>query len=146
MPRFTDREIMRAARAAGLTPPWSKRNPNPLAASPEALAVRAQLIAQLEGVPTMPTLPTIHPNGTSHNELFESTLKAMSAVWEAIRAVEATAPNGRDYYPQGPDALREAEREHAARVAALRDVRAQLEVLAVHIAGTAEANPHPWGE
>lgn len=39
----TDDAIMAAARVAGIRPPWTRENPNPLAASDEALAVRAQL-------------------------------------------------------------------------------------------------------
>jgi hypothetical protein len=45
--------------------------------------------------------PTIHLNGTSAETL-------------------ARAPNGRDYYPQGPDAIKTANHEHLQRMSRLR--------------------------
>ncbi len=80
------------------------------------------------------TLPTIHLNGTSANVLYEDLANALGAMRAAIMAVEATAPNGRDYYPQGDRALAVAAYEHIDRIARLRSVVAELETLAEHIA------------
>ena len=52
--------------------------------------------------------PTIHSNGTDGNELLfqvQQIITSLSHVQDAIRAV---MPNGRDYYPQGPEAASEA--------------------------------------
>lgn len=75
------------------------------------------------------TKPTIHINGTSRNDLFQMYLAAASALRRAITAVEATAPNGRDYYPQGEDAIRRATDEHRARCEALYAVSKELNEL-----------------
>lgn len=53
-------------------------------------------------------IPTVHMNGTDGRDLLEQ----QQAVLDALRAVPfamfAATPNGRDYYPQGEDALHEA--------------------------------------
>lgn len=77
-------------------------------------------------------LPTIHPNGTNRQALHEGYRDAITALEAAITALVFTAPNGRDYYPQGPDAYRQAEREHVARIRALNDVVLDLHALAAH--------------
>ena len=70
--------------------------------------------------------PTIHINGTSGNVLSEQYATAARAVNEAINALGEAAPNGRDYYPQGPGAITEATAEHKARLTKLRTVHAEL--------------------
>ena len=71
-------------------------------------------------------IPTVHLNGTSKNELLAQVEEAQRGVSVALRAMSSAAPNGRDYYPQGPSAYAEAEREHLARVNKLVDVRQEL--------------------
>ena len=78
------------------------------------------------------TLPTLHLNGTTATDLLEGYRRAMDAVQDAQDTVRATAPNGRDYYPQGPDAINAAQEEHASRLAALHRVFDELLELAVH--------------
>jgi hypothetical protein len=79
------------------------------------------------------TVPTIHLNGTSKDALIESLHEAILALDTAIKAVCETAPNGRDYYPQGPAAFTAAQDEHTARLAGLDAVKGQLEDLAAAI-------------
>ena len=76
--------------------------------------------------------PTVHMNGTSKEALIEGFLDARGAVMGAIRALRNAHPNGRDYYLQGPDAIRTAEREHSARIDALDAVANDLMLLAEH--------------
>jgi hypothetical protein len=45
--------------------------------------------------------PTIHPNGTTKERLLETIEGASLALKIAEEKLEQTAPNGRDYYPQG---------------------------------------------
>jgi hypothetical protein len=78
-------------------------------------------------------LPTIHMNGTSSNELLESYCDAISAMHAALEALARVAPNGRDYYPQGPDACALADSEHGDRKHALIKVMNELQVLAEHV-------------
>ena len=79
-------------------------------------------------------LPTIHMNGTSGRALLEGYCEAISAVQAALEALARAAPNGRDYYPQGPDACAQADAEHDARKHALIKVMNELQVLAEHVA------------
>ena len=79
------------------------------------------------------TLPTIHMNGTSAADLLEDNCKAGCAIQAAIRALEHAGPNGRDYYTQGPQALRAAQDEHQARVEKLAGVLAELQAMADYI-------------
>ena len=52
--------------------------------------------------------PTIHLNGTSRQSLLDAATEARSAVDEAEIKLREVWPNGRDYYPQGQDAIRHA--------------------------------------
>jgi hypothetical protein len=78
--------------------------------------------------------PTIHMNGTSGRALLEGYCDAISAVHAALEALARVAPNGRDYYPQGPDACALADGEHDARKRALIGVLHELQTLAEHVA------------
>jgi hypothetical protein len=77
--------------------------------------------------------PTIHHNGTSRERLLEGYLDAMEAVREALSHLNATAPNGRDYYPQGNTALQEAQKQHNARCEKLLNVCRELSELAAYV-------------
>lgn len=74
-------------------------------------------------------IPTIHMNGTSAASLQEGYADAYTAIGRAIETLAAAGPNGRDYYPQGPDAYEKARTEHDTRITALRNVQAELEAL-----------------
>lgn len=74
--------------------------------------------------------PTIHLNGTSKESLFGQYEKALDAINAAIEAVVQCAPNGRDYYPQGPAAYEKASEEHGARLLKLTDIKAEIMELA----------------
>ena len=43
-------------------------------------------------------VPTIHLNGTSHDELLRQILDAKEAIRKAVEALANAAPNMRDYY------------------------------------------------
>jgi len=73
--------------------------------------------------------PTIHMNGTGFKTLMEQYEGAYRALSDALEKLYECAPNGRDYYPQGNEAIRTAKKEHGARVSSLihaRDEIAQL--------------------
>ena len=67
-------------------------------------------------------IPTIHMNGTSREALIEQYSVAGNTVMSAMRAMDEASPNGRDYYVQGPGAIGDAQRQHDAQVAKLREV------------------------
>jgi hypothetical protein len=77
--------------------------------------------------------PTVHLNGTSKESLLEALSNARHAVNEAIGSLANTAPNGRDYYVQGVNALHHAEVEYQARVQALLNVYDELGEIALAI-------------
>jgi hypothetical protein len=72
------------------------------------------------------TFPTIHMNGTSARSLAEDYSTAGRAVGAACEALAKAGPNGRDYYPQGAEAMKAATSEHCARMERLRAVKAEL--------------------
>lgn len=78
--------------------------------------------------------PTVHRNGTSGEALYALHVTACDRLRDAIRALDAAAPNGRDFYVQGDHAIGEAMREHVERVSklssVLRDVAAIVEEIA----------------
>jgi hypothetical protein len=67
-------------------------------------------------------VPTVHLNGTSKAELVRQLREAHQATVKALEALGGAHPNARDYYPQGPDAIKVAFDEHRARVAKLLSV------------------------
>ena len=81
----------------------------------------------------MAKVPTIHLNGTDRETLLEGYMTALTALRKAERAVQATGPNGRDYYPQGEGAIRVAQEEHANRLRAIATVIREIEQIAESI-------------
>lgn len=67
-------------------------------------------------------VPTIHLNGTSRGELERQLADVGVAARNFIEALGEAAPNGRDYYPQGNDAIKEAIKEHCNRVDLVKKV------------------------
>lgn len=76
--------------------------------------------------------PTIHLNGSGKRHLADTYRDANEALYQAIKALEQAAPNARDYYPQGPDAYRQASKEHAERLAKLVQIRQEIDELCDH--------------
>jgi hypothetical protein len=78
-----------------------------------------------------PTLihPTVHLNGTSRDELRKTYETASQAVFAALDAVSHTSPNGRDYYPQGPDVIVTAGAQHRERTKKLHEVLVELQAI-----------------
>ena len=72
------------------------------------------------------TIPTVHLGGTSAQNLIDPLLTATKALRAAMRALDATEPNSRDYYPQGADAFQQAVREQDARGRKLIEVSDEL--------------------
>jgi hypothetical protein len=70
----------------------------------------------------MTKLPTIHINGTGA-ETLRAEYKALSKALQAAedRLLAATC-NGRDFYPQGPDAYYAARQERDGMLAKLHEV------------------------
>ena len=78
------------------------------------------------------TFPTIHMNGTSAADLLEGYRKAMDALHDAQNALAECGPNGRDYYPQGPEAMTAALAEHWQRREKLAKIHDEVQELAIH--------------
>jgi len=64
-------------------------------------------------------------------------INAMDALRTAIEALDKTAPNGRDYYPQGGDALGLAFGEYLLRRDSLCNVLKELEQIAEYLSDKA---------
>lgn len=76
------------------------------------------------------TLPFINLNGSSPRRLAEGYSIAVLGVEGAIERIRETAPNGRDYIDA--HALKQATKEHQARIDVLSKVREELEALVEH--------------
>lgn len=74
-------------------------------------------------------IPTVHLNGTSREELVRQLEAAAHALDQACVALQDMQPNGRDYYPQGNDAIRQVCQEHAARQRKVADVRDEIRAI-----------------
>ena len=83
--------------------------------------------------------PTIHLNGSSPDRLLDGYTNAVTALTDALEALVHGAPNGRDYYPQGDDAFRQAAREHASRVERLTSVLTELSEIGNHVSDEKDA-------
>jgi hypothetical protein len=67
----------------------------------------------------MTTIPTLHLNGTGRTTLRDEYAEAYDALLKAREAFASTTCNGRDFYPQGPDAYYKARDERIAAFAGL---------------------------
>jgi signal transduction histidine kinase len=77
--------------------------------------------------------PTIHPKGTSGDELLQRATEAVVAVWRALEAMSANVPHSCDYTPQGPNAYKEALRNHVYLMDRLLSVLNDVQGVAKYI-------------
>lgn len=78
-------------------------------------------------------IPTIHLNGTSHDDLYAANIAARRALRVAIEKIQADAPNARDFYPQGHDAYARARGEHVNRLQLLEIIDSELQEITIGI-------------
>lgn len=71
--------------------------------------------------------PTVHLNGTSKEELARQYNAAYDALNAAYAVMKLSAPNGRDYYPQGNEALDKAMQEHWDRLRRVTTLQNEFE-------------------
>jgi len=79
-------------------------------------------------------LPQININGTERSDLLKDYTTAGMALQHAVDALGACSPHGRDYQTLEPGAFSAAQREHADRIVRVRQVLAEIETLAEHVA------------
>lgn len=77
--------------------------------------------------------PLIHLNGSSPDDLVDAATNALTALHAAHAAMQATAPNGRDYYPLGETAAYYASIQHRARMRTVEDLISFYEAYATSI-------------
>lgn len=78
-------------------------------------------------------IPTVHMNGTRGVDLIDQISEARYALDLAMRALIKACPNGRDYYPQGNEAIYAAMEQHEVRYKALESVYSELGEMAIKI-------------
>lgn len=78
-------------------------------------------------------LPTIHLNGTSKSSLLDALSEASNYLDAAYDKLKLCAPNGRDYYPQGPAAFTQADKEHMDRLRRLDAIKDEVDKLTMAI-------------
>lgn len=79
------------------------------------------------------TPPILNLNGSSGESLLDDLDESVSALSTALTALYDAAPNGRDYQTALPGAYERARHEHERRIAALRDVQAEMVALREHV-------------
>jgi len=72
-------------------------------------------------------LPIVHVNGTSKEQLLADRYEFLDALLKAGEKIGKIAPNGRDYYPGGPELLDQAEEQFKRRRALLRGLADEIE-------------------
>ena len=78
-------------------------------------------------------VPMVHLNGTSKQSLLNDLDEAFDALDVAFHKLKRTAPNGRDYYLQGIDAIQQATDEHIARLRKVQNVMDEIQNLMIAI-------------
>ncbi|AZB50542.1 hypothetical protein [Synechococcus phage S-H1] len=81
---------------------------------------------------TTPTLPTIHLNGTSADNLYREYRAVRKAIAAAADALQAATCNQRDFYPQEPGAWEQARAERAEAFRLLQQVSDYAEHWEMH--------------
>ena len=76
-------------------------------------------------------VPCVHSNGTAAEELRDQLEAAVDALRDAIRAMCAASPNGRDYYVS--NTVQRAIKEHCLRQEKLLEVAAELVQMRDHV-------------
>jgi hypothetical protein len=71
-------------------------------------------------------VPMVHLNGTSKQNLLDQYENAIKALEDAKDVLLKSAPNGRDYYPKGPDSYGIAFNQHITRVGKINSVINEL--------------------
>ncbi len=71
-------------------------------------------------------IPTVHLNGTSRNSLVQQRIDLIDALENVEKAIALAWPHGRDYYPQGPDALFVAQRAWTKRMNVINTLREEI--------------------
>jgi len=81
----------------------------------------------------MATIPTVHLNGTSFTNLRDGYAAAYDAIDKAMDALANAESNGRDFYPQGPDAFHRHRQERQAAFDNLRFAHKYVEEVLIGI-------------
>jgi hypothetical protein len=79
-------------------------------------------------------IPTVHMNGTCRADLVAENMRAREALDKAIEALAQASPHGRNFYPQGDDAIVRAAKEHRDRLARLNSVLGEIDDIILGIA------------
>jgi phage-related tail protein len=97
--------------------------------------VKARVIAVVDDNNKVGTLavPTVHLNGSNGETLREAAIEAAYALSRALNALQETYPDGRDYYPQGDGAMKNARDQHEARCEAIAKMRDEMASIAEQI-------------
>lgn len=82
----------------------------------------------------MTTLPTIHHNGNSREQLLEQYQNTYKAACELTRLFNQIDLHPRNYYPQGAGAFRQAEREAFEQRKHIGAIKTYLEAHLIHLA------------
>lgn len=75
----------------------------------------------------MVTIPTVHMNGDTREELIRVNMRVYEKAGDLLTALYQSGPNGRNFYPQGVEAIIHAAEEHRDRIEAVQRIKAEME-------------------
>lgn len=81
----------------------------------------------------MTMIPTVHWNGDTQQTLTDQNMAVYRAADKLLTALNEAGPNGRNFYPQGPQALWDAQVEHKARWEAVNKIKRDMEEIILAI-------------
>jgi len=68
------------------------------------------------------TVPIVHLNGTSKQELLDQRFLVLDSIHSLGDTLARAAPNGRDFYPDGPEYVEAANKQHDRRMGILKSL------------------------
>lgn len=84
-------------------------------------------------MPDPTVFPTVHLNGTGRKTLSEGYGNAYRKLIEFREAFASIEHNGRDYYPQGPDAYSRSRKERDDQFERISRLMQYLEAHLIHL-------------
>lgn len=78
-------------------------------------------------------IPSVHMNGDTRKTLVAQHRAVYNKARDLLDALTEASPNGRNYYVQGDDAIKQAVAEARARYAAVHAIKADAETILLAI-------------
>jgi hypothetical protein len=85
-------------------------------------------------------IPTVHSNGTGAKGLRDQLIAVSRGLRSAMDAMGQAMPHGRDYYPQGDNALSDARKAHQDLIKQVSDIEKKYRVMGIGVSKAARGS------